>query len=84
MQLILGQLEDKQMPPNVPPKVFKNFDASLVKLQIFNGKIYVQQGPQNVSIKVFNKVDTSHAKMHIKFGLGNKKVPKPSIGQKSS
>ena len=53
LQLFLAQMKDKQVPPNAPPKVFKQVHTFLVKLQI-------------------------------KLGLGNKEIPKPSIGQKSS
>ena len=52
-QIFLAQIEDKQMPHNAPPIVFKKADTSFVKLQI-------------------------------RFGLGNRKVPRSSIGQKSS
>ena len=54
------------------------------KAKIPNSQSKDKQMPQNAPPKVFKKVDTSLVKLQIKFGLGNKKVLKPSIGQKSS
>ena len=52
--------------------------------QIFLGQIIDKQMPQNAPPKFFTKVDTKLDKMQIKFGTGDKKVPTPSIEQKSS
>ena len=40
--------------------------------------------PQNAPPTVFKKVYTSLVQLQVKFELGNEKVSKPSIGQKSS
>ena len=41
-----------------------------------------EQMPQNAPPTFFKKVDTIFVKTQIKFGLGNKNVLTPSIGQK--
>ena len=52
--------------------------------QLFLSQIEDESMPPNAPPKFFKKVDTSLVKMKIKFGLRNKKVPKPSIGRKLS
>ena len=54
------------------------------RLQFFLAKIKGKEMPQNAPSKVFKKVHKFLVKIQMKLGHGNKKVLKPSIGQKSS
>ena len=72
----------RQMPLSVTFNQFSIY-GERPNLQLFLSQIKDMKMPPNALTKVFKKVDTSLLKMKIK-GLGNKKVLKPSIAQKSS